>query len=296
MRRRLAVIALVLTIAAAASTTTALATDLFIYGTVAGRAPGSNDGLVAVRWDFKCLGGKLGEATYEYTLVALRVRPAPATKVTIRKDTAQKGSMTARLPTGTWQLQADPFLCETERGAGSTSPEVGQTVQVPDYCGWVVTKAKGAVGVETSSSVKRARPGGSVAPGSTVVTPGGGAAGLATTGKDATAAVGPGSRLTVDPRQCAARSGWRLSLASGSVAVTTRGADASRDHDVATPNAVATGKAGAWSVSSSGTSTAVRVTRGSVRVKGAKGAPVTVRAGQRTTVAGKAAPSPPARG
>lgn len=292
MRRRLVVIALVLA-AAAASVTAATATDLFIYGTVAGRAPGTNDGLVAVRWDFKCLGGKLGEATYEYTLVAVRIRPTPSTRVTLRKDTAQKGSLTAKLPTGTWQLFADPFLCETERGAGSTSPEVGQTVEVPDYCSWVVTKAKGAVGIETSSSVKRARPGSSVAPGSTVVTPGGGSAALETNGKDATAAVGPRSRMTVDPKQCAARSGWRLSLASGSVAVTTRGADAARDHDVATANAVATGKAGAWSVSATGTSTVVRVTRGSVRVKGAQGAPVTVRTGQRTTVTGKAAPTAP---
>ena len=137
--------------------------------------PGKNQGRVAVRWDFKCLGGKLGEATYEYTLVAVRYEPAPVQKLTLLEDgTTKQGSLTTTLPPGAWQLQADPFLCETERGAGSTEPEVGQTVKVPDFCAWTITKAKGAAELEQGAAVKRARKGSVVAPGAAVVTRGGG--------------------------------------------------------------------------------------------------------------------------
>ena len=60
------------------------------------------------------------------------------------------------LAPGRWQLLGDPFLCETERGAGSTAAEVGQVVTVPDYCAWTVTSARGAVrggGVGTAARI-----------------------------------------------------------------------------------------------------------------------------------------------
>jgi hypothetical protein len=301
MRARLLVLIGTGAVAAALIASAALAVDLFLFAKVTGRAPGTNDATVAVRWDFKCLGDKLGAADFEYTLVAVRVKPAPSKTITIRSDTTKKGSTTVRLPAGTWQAQADPFLCETERGAGSTQPEVGQTVEVPDYCAWTVQRARGAVALETAASVKRARPGLGVAPGSTVVTPAGGQATIQTTGRDASALLGAGTRLSIDAKQCYARSGWRLSLAMGDAALTARaGADATRDHDVATPNALVTGRAATWSVQTSrkqgAATTTVRVRAGSVRVKGKSGAPVTVRAGFRTTVVGAAAPVAPSRG
>ena len=154
----------------------ALAVDLFLFAKVTGRAPGTNDATVAVRWDFKCLGDKLGAADFEYTLVAVRVQAAPLEDDHDPLGHDEEGIDHVRLPAGTWQAQADPFLCETERGAGSTQPEVGQTVEVPDYCAWTVQRARGAVALETAASVKRARPGLGVAPGSTVVTPAGGQA------------------------------------------------------------------------------------------------------------------------
>lgn len=300
MRGRLLLVVCAGVLAAALATSGALAIDLFIYAKVSGRAPGTNNAMVDVRWDFKCLGDKLGAADYEYTLVALRVKPTPVTKVTIRSDTTQKGSTKARLAAGTWQMQADPFLCETERGAGSTQPEVGQTVVVPDYCGWSVQRANGSVELETATSVKRARPGLVLMPGSAVVTPAGGLVALLTTGRDASALVGPRARLQVDAKQCYARSGWRLALAQGDVVLTAKaGPDAARDHDVATPNAVVTARVATWTVETArkqgAPTTVVRVRSGSVRVKGKAGAPVTVRVGFRTTVTGAAAPTVPAK-
>ena len=297
--RRLAVLAVV---AAAVLAGSALAVDTFIFGAVTGRAPGKNQGRVAVRWDFKCLGGKLGEATYEYTLVAVRYEPKPVQKLTLMKDgTTQKGSLQATMPPGAWQLQADPFLCETERGAGSNAPEIGQTVKVPDFCAWTITRAKGAAELEQGAAVKRARKGSVVGPGAAVVTRGGGAVSLQSGGKDAAAEVGASSRLAVDKRQCpSAVGGWKLALAHGAVAVAAKpGAEAKRPHTVATPNATSTAGVATWVVTTGvragAKTTTVAVRSGSVTVRAA-GKRVVVRSGLRTTVTGKAPPSKPARG
>jgi hypothetical protein len=298
--RRFALLAVALAVLV---TSSALATDVYIFGTVSGRVPGKNLGRVAVRWDFKCLGGKLGDATYEYTLVAVRYEPKPITKVTFQSGTAQKGSLTTTLPPGVWQLQGDPFLCETDRGAGSREPEIGQTVRVPDFCTWVVTKSRGPVELEQGAAVKRAKPGAVLSPGHAVVTPAGGAVSLTTAGKDGLADVGATARVAVDRRQCASSSGgWKLALAQGVVAVTAKpGADGSRPHTVATPNATSTGGAASWTVSSTkkggSPTTVVRVRSGAVVVASAKGGKrVNVKAGFRSTVVGTAAPTAPTRG
>lgn len=298
--RRLAV--LVAVVLATTVVGQALAFDTFIFGAVTGRAPGKNQARVAVRWDFKCLGDKLGEATYEYTLVAVRYEPKPVRRLTLFKDgTSKKGSLTTTLPPGPWQLQADPFLCETERGAGSTETEIGQTVTVPDFCAWTITKAKGAAELEQGASVKRARKGSVVAPGAAVVTRGGGAVSLLSGGKDAAAQVGGASRLAVDRRQCpSVVGGWKLALAHGAIAVAAKpGAEAKRPHTVATPNATSTAGAATWvvttGVKAGATTTTVAVRSGSVTVRAA-GKRVVVRSGLRTTVTGKAPPSKPTRG
>lgn len=272
----------------------AVAVDVYIKGEVVGRVPGKNAANVTIRWDFKCLGDKLGAATYEYTLVAVRQKPAPEQKVTIREDTTKKGSTRTVLGPGTWVLIADPFLCETERGAGSTQPEVGAPVVVPDYCSWTVRRATGAVEVQVGAAVKRGRPGAAVPQGGTVATPAGGGATLQTAGADASAALGPGTTLGVERGSCATRGGWRLSLARGTTAVAVKaGPDASRPHELSTPNALTSGTRASWSVAvaSKGGSpvTTVRVTSGSVRLAGRKGAPVVLAAGQRGTVTGTGA-------
>lgn len=288
------VLLVVAVVAAGLVVTGALGVDVFIRGEVVGRVPGKNAAAVTVRWDFKCLGDKLGEATYEFTLVATRQKPAPAQKVTIREETTKKGSTRTTLGPGTWVLMADPFLCETERGAGSNQPEVGAPVVVPDYCAWVVRRAAGAVELQLGSAVKRGAPGASVPQGATVTTPAGGAATLQTTGADAAAVLGPGTSLGVARGSCATRGGWQLALGRGSAALSVKaGPDAARAHEVTTPNArVAAGKA-TWAVAvavkGGAPTTTVRVTAGSVRVSGRKGAPVVVTAGQRATVAGQGA-------
>lgn len=288
-------------IGAAVLAGSALAVDIFVYGAVTGRVPGKNQARVAVRWDFQCLGGKLGEATYEYTLVAVKLGTNPPQKVTLRKDTTQKGTLTTTLPPGSWQLQADPFLCETERGAGATDPEIGQTVQVPDFCTWVVSKARGAAELEQGSAVKRLRKGSVVAPGGAVVTRGGAAVSLATAGKDAAAEIGASSRVGVDAKQCgSAAGGWKLSLAAGAIAVSAKpGADARRPHTVTTPNASTSAGAATWVVTTGprggAKTTVVAVRAGSVTVRAA-GKKVVVKSGFRTTVTGTKPPAPPARG
>jgi len=298
MRRLTAILA----VAALVAATGALAVDTFIYGAVTGRVPGKNQARIAVRWEFKCLGDKLGEASYELTLVAVKLGSQPAEKITLREDvTSKKGQLTTTFAPGSWQLQADPFLCETERGAGSTAPEVGQTVRVPDYCSWLVTKARGAVELEQGAAVKRAKPGTVVAPGAAVVTRTGAALALASAGKDAAADLGASSRLAVDARQCAsATGGWMLALQQGAVAVAAKpGSEATRPHVVATKNATSTAGAATWVVTAAtkggAPTTTVAVRSGSVIVK-AGGKQVVVKAGFRTTVAGKGAPSKPTRG
>ena len=93
--------------------------------------------------------------------------------VTLRTGTTKTGSLTTVLTPGRWQLRRRPFLCETDRGAGSTAPEVGQVVDVPDRCAWLVTRARGSVEVDAGSVVRRARPGAALTPASAVTTPAG---------------------------------------------------------------------------------------------------------------------------
>lgn len=272
---------------------------MYIFGDGVSRIAGTNDANVGVRWDFKCLGDKLGEAKYDYTLVAVRLDPSPEKRVTIKSDTTKKGSTSVRLSTGSWQLRGDPFLCETERGAGSTQPEVGEVVKVPDFCTWTVARAKGGTTLESASSVKAAKVGAIVAPGTAVVTASGPAT-LVSAGKDATVALAGKTKATIDRKQCYAKSGWRIALAAGAVESTTKaGPDGASGHDVATPNAVVTAKVARWTVLTArkggAPTTLVHVRSGSVTVAGSGGARVTVKAGFSTTVTGTSAPTKPSR-
>lgn len=287
----LALLAAVVALAAWAGTASARTeTDIYIFGTVAGKAAGKNAARVVIRWDFKCLGDKLGEATYEYTLVASTLGEEPARKATFTAGTSKRGTLTALLAPGRWQLRGDPFLCETERGAGSTTAEVGQVVTVPDYCAWTPTSVRGAVEVGTGASVRRARSGVSVSPPATISTPARAAASLTTPGREASVSAGPSTSLQLVRGACGG--GPSMTLASGSVTVA---ASPVTTTELRTGAARVRGRAATWSTTIGPGTITVTVARGSVSVQGRAGAPVQVRAGFRTVVAGRGGPSPPTR-
>ena len=288
-------VVVVLGLAAAAS-----ASDTYIFGKVLGRVPGKNLANVQIRWAFKCLGDKLGAATYEWNITAFRLQPKPTTSTFIEKGTSKTGSLETTLGPGQYQLRSDPYSCVTERGAGFNRPEVGQTILVPDYCAWNLTGARGRLQLEQGTAVRLAKNGDVVRPGDSLVTPKGGSATLATPAGDATAAILGSSRVEVDAKHCAATGGWKLSLGEGSVtAVAGANADPKAPHVVRTANASASGGIAKWRVDATTAKgkplTTVRVVSGSVTVTG-KGGAVIVRAGFSTTVAGGSKPAKPEHG
>ncbi len=260
--------------------------DTFIYGRVLGPVAGKNASRVEVRWDFKCLGDKLGEATYEYTLVASTIGASTSRSVTLRTGTTKTGKLTTVLTPGRWQLKADPFLCETERGAGSTTPEVGQTVDVPDRCAWLVTRVRGSVELDAGAVVRRARLGASLAPATAVTAPKGAAVDLRTAGGEASLAIAGGTRLVVDRATCGGSP--KVTVSAGSVRAVARG-----PLEVAAGPARSVGRAATWTVRAAGDRTTVAVAKGAVTVRGRTGGAVVVKAGKRTVVSGKGAPTAP---
>ena len=122
-------------------------------------------------WDYKCFGDKLGDSTYEWTLKILRRQPKPVKTMTLGTGTTKRGSMRTQLGPGSYLPTADPFLCETERGAGNDQPEIGAPFTVPDFCAWSVTASRGTVQLEQGAAVKLAKPGTTVRPGDSIVTP-----------------------------------------------------------------------------------------------------------------------------
>ena len=271
--------------------------DVYIRGNVIKRVPGKNSALVDISWDYKCFGDKLGDATYEWTLKVLRRQPKPLKTTTLSNGTTKRGSMRTQLGPGLYLPMADPFLCETERGAGNDQPEIGAPFTVPDFCAWSVTTSRGAVQLEQGAAVKLAKPGTTVRPGNSIVTPRGGSASLDSNGKDGTAAVGASSSIGVDAKQCAATGAWKLRLARGAASIAVPGvADPKRSYQTETANATASGRRGArWKVqfTPGKPTTRVTVTGGSVVVAGSGGPAVTVKAGSSTVVSGAAAPSKP---
>jgi hypothetical protein len=293
LRRRTPLVAALLAVAAlgtlasvAAASSERRTVDVYVTGKVTAGVPGKNASRVEVRWDFKCLGDKLGEATYEWTLVASTIGAASPRTVTLQKGTSKSGRLTTVLTPGRWQLRADPFLCETERGAGSTSPEVGQVVDVPDRCAWLVTRARGVVEADAGAVVRRARVGASLTPATVVTTPAGASIDLKTAGGEASLALAGGSRLVVDRATCGG--GPKATISAGSVKATAREA-----LEVSAGAARSTGRAATWSVTAAGGKATIAVAKGTVTVKGRTGGAVLVKAGQRTTVVGRNAPTSP---
>jgi hypothetical protein len=271
--------------------------DVYIRGNVIKRVPGKNIALVDISWDYKCFGDKLGDSTYEWTLKVLRREPKPVKTTTLGTGTTKRGSTRTQLGPGSYLPTADPFLCETERGAGNDQPEIGAPFTVPDFCSWSVTASRGTVQLEHGAAVKLAKPGTTVRPGDTIVTPRGGSASLDSNGNDGTATVSASSSIGVDAKQCVAKGAWKLKLVRGVGSIAVPGAaDPKRSYETGTANATASGRRGAkWKVqfTPGKPMTRVTVTSGSVVVTGNRGPAVTVKAGSFTVVLGVAAPSKP---
>jgi hypothetical protein len=205
----------------------------------------------------------------------------------------------ARLTPGEYLLTADPFRCETERGAGYDQPEIGQTFLVPDYCSWAVISSRGGVQLEQGVAVRLAKPGDAVRAGDVLVTPKRGFAALASRGGEGSAEIGSGSRVTVG-EQCGREGGWRLDLAQGTTTAQVKAGAPKGRYVVATPNATSSGQGARWLVgigrAGGQPRTTVKVLAGRVTVSGRPGSnPVVVPNGLSTVVAGSAPPSKPAR-
>jgi hypothetical protein len=273
--------------------------DIYIFGRVLGRVAGENLARVEISWAYKCLGDKLGDATYEWTLKAVRRQPKPEQTTVLGEGTSKIGKLKTQLGPGQYLLTSDPYHCETDRGAGYDKPEIGQSVLVPDYCAWNVTASRGGVLLEEAAAVRIAKVGDTVSPGDAVVTPRSGSARIASNGGEGIVSVGSGSRLRVDPVQCARVGGWRLQVAKGTATVDVKKGAPKGPYVVTAPNATSTGSGAKWLVSVNGGKprTRVKTLAGTVSVRG-KGTSrtVVVRAGFSTVVTGSSAPSEPATG
>jgi hypothetical protein len=260
--------------------------DIYIFGTVLGRAQGSGSSLVRISWDYKCLGEDLG--TYDWTLKVIRTEPLPERTTTLGSGTSKRGEKTVKLTPGTYLPTANPYNCETTRGQGYDRPEIGALFTVPEYCAWKVLAARGAVELEQGTAVKRARPGATVAPGDSLVTPRGAKATISSLARDGKASLAGASRLSVDPRRCAAKGGWRLLLAAGTVTASVSKSAAPRaSYQTATNRVTVSGSRGSgWRLGLAGKKATIRVIAGKVLVAKKAGRPVTLGAGKSLVVKG----------
>jgi ferric-dicitrate binding protein FerR (iron transport regulator) len=119
-----------------------------------------------------------------------------------------------------------------------------------------------------------------------VTTPAGAAVDLKTAGGEASLAVRAGSRLVVDRATCGGNP--RVTVTAGSVQAVARD-----PLEVNAGAARSTGRAATWTVQAAGGRATIAVTRGTVTVRGRAGGAVVVKAGQRTVVTGKGAPTAP---
>jgi uncharacterized cupin superfamily protein len=262
----------------------AVSSDIYIRATEVERVPGKNAAAVRLAWDYKCLGDDGG--SYEWTLKVVRTQPLPEKTTTLGSGTSERGDKTVQLRPGRYLPKSEPYLCENNRGQGYDKPEIGAPFTVPDYCSWIVSSARGVVQLEHETTVKLAKPGSVVAPGDAIATPRNGRAVLASAARNGQATLGGGSRLALDAKQCARTGGWRLELAKGAVTASVPAqADVKTRFQTATSNATVTaGRRATWRMKLAGRTTKVRVLVGNVIVTKKSGRPVSLRAGQATSV------------
>ncbi len=191
----------------AGSASSRSASDIYIWGTVLGRAKSSDASVVQLRWAYKCLGDKLGYATFDWNLKLERDAPLPKKTTLIARGTSKRGQMNVTLPPGDYLPLSDPVRVHDGTWRGLHEPEIGAPFTVPDYCAWSVSSVRGAVQLEHGSAVKAAKPGSAAAPGDALVTPKSGSASMSSLGKDGTLTLAGGSRLEVD-KSAVPGEGW----------------------------------------------------------------------------------------
>jgi len=276
---------------ASASSSNAPLVDIYIRGVVGGRVAGKNAAHVEIRWDYKCLGDRLGAATYDWTLKLVRRLPRPEQTRTVMSGTSKTGTTRVQLAAGRYEPLADPFRCQTDRGAGSTSPEVGQVFVVPDFCSWTVQSLRGLVRLEQRGAVKALVKGGAVRPGETVVGGRRAVVTLASRGGRSSLRLAGGPRVQVDPRHCGARGGWKLLVTAGSLSARLNEADVRSPYEIQTANALTRSGRASWTVEARTRAgkpwTRVRASSGRVTVRPLRGGrSVVLTAGKQTVVSG----------
>ncbi|MBA3413424.1 MAG: hypothetical protein H0T09_07005 [Actinobacteria bacterium] len=291
LRTLLAGAALALVLAAAG-----LAIDIYMTASVSGRVPGRNAAHVTVRWDFKCLGDRLGPATYSYAIQLVRRLPKPERAIPVATGTSKSGSRRVQLGPGRYDLLADPFKCETERGAGSAEPEAGRPVVVPDYCAWSVASRRGRVGVERGGAALALGRGSIVRPGDLAFTTARARLALRSTEGGSLLRLAGDTRLRIDRRHCGRHGGWRLDAESGSVQSRLAERDRARRYEVRSENAVTSAARATWTVEARERAgrpwTRVVVQSGRVSVRNARSRKaIVLGAGRSVVVAGSGAPS-----
>jgi hypothetical protein len=310
MRRKVAfalAVCICASLGAVALRTTAVAqarpqVDYYITGRVLARAPGENAAAVEIKWDYKCLGDRLGPATFSWTLKLSRRPPGAERTLAVGSGTSKSGSRRVVVPPGRWQAVADPFRCETDRGAGSTNPEYGRDFDVPDYCGWTVAALKGRVTLEQRGSVASVRRGGTVTVGDTIATGRRSSVELRNRENASAVRVGANARVSVHRRHCPRTGAWKLVMGRGTLSAEVLRPAAGGRYELQSPNArMTTAGRAAWTVSLGRTGrqrwTRVAVRANRVAVTNARGRPtVVIRAGYVTIVRGSSPPSLPRRG
>ena len=268
----------------------AASSDIYITGTVLGRAGNQNAANVRIAWDYKCLGENGGD--YEWTLKVVRTQPPPEKTTVLGNGTGERGEQLVVLTPGRYLPKSDPYACETSRGQGYDKPEIGAPFTVSDYCAWTVQSVRGVVQHEHASAVKAARPGSTIARGDALATPKGGMAVLASVAGDGKASLSGSSRMQIDGKYCPGKAGWKLQLLEGALSVAVApGAPAKASFSTLTENAIVLGgRLARWDVSFGSGTTKVKARAGAIRVAGKRGAPVRLRAGQSTVVKGSGAP------
>jgi hypothetical protein len=281
----------------AALTATALGygplVDIYIRASVVERVPRKNAARVTVNWDFQCFGDRLGSATYRWTLKVVRLQPKPERTVTLLSGTSKAGAARVQLSPGRYEPRADPFRCETFRGAVSAEPEIGAPFVVPDYCSWTVAETRGKVAVERFPAVKAVRRADVIRPGDVVST--GRRSSLQMRSREGGTVVelASASRAKLDRRHCVRRGGWKFVLAAGRMRSRLAERDRRGPYEVTTSNARVTASRAAWTVEAGRRRgkpwTRVTVQTGHVTVRGGRGAGARLAAGMKTTIAGAAA-------
>ena len=277
---------------AATARPTAPAVDIYIRADVGERLPGRNAARVEIRWDFKCLGDRLGAGTYEWELKLLRREGSREVVIAITKGDTKRGNRRVVLPPGRYTPVANPFACVTGRGIGSTEPEIGAPFVVPDFCVWSVGRLRGRVTLDRRAAVKPIRPDDVVRAGDTIAVGRDSELRLDGARSESVLAFGTPSRVEVRDVGCPRSAAWTLALLSGTLSVRVTPAAAGR-HGVVTANSTASATAGSWVVETKvvrgSPRSTVTVRTGRVTVRSTKGQ-VMARGGERVVVTGAGPP------